>query len=95
MQTEEDGFKIPQGTAHCNQKRLEADERRKIVDRILKRDLDPLDYLIEVVKVRHKLSPYGLTDQEGKAFLLYLVNRDPKKSTLLFVARKLAKELRE
>ncbi len=53
VEVNEDGFKIPQGTAHHSQKRLEADERRKLVDTILKRDLDLSDYLVNVMKVSH------------------------------------------
>ncbi len=49
VEVDEDGFKIAQATAHRSQKRLEADQRRKLVDIILKRDLDPLDYLVNVV----------------------------------------------
>ncbi len=41
----------------------------------------------------HKLSPYGLSDKEWRAYLLYLVDKDHKKSTLAQVARKLVKEL--
>ncbi len=51
VEVDEDCFKIAQGTTHQNQKRLEADERRKLVDTILKRDLDPSDYLVNVVNV--------------------------------------------
>lgn len=60
-------------------KRLEADECRKIVDTILKRDLDASDFLDNNVKVSHELSTYGFSDREWGAYLLYLVNMDPKK----------------
>ncbi len=56
----DDGFKIRQGTTHRSQKKLEAAECQKIVDRVLKRELDPSDYLVNVVKESHKLSPYDL-----------------------------------
>ncbi len=46
-----------------------------------------------MVKVSYKLSPYGLSDKEWRAYLLYFVNKDPQKSTLAEVARKLMKEL--
>ncbi len=94
VQVDDDGFRMPQGMAHHNQKKLEAHKHRKIVERILKRDLDPLDYLIDIVKLRHKLSPYGLSNQVWRAYLLYLANTDPKKSTLPQVARKLVNELK-
>lgn len=93
VEIDDDGFKIPQGTAHHSQKKLVAAECRKVIDRVLKMDLNPSDYLVNNVKVRHKLSPYGLSDQEWRCYLLHLVNQDPKKLTLPQVARKLVKEL--
>ncbi len=36
VELDDDGFKIPQGTAHRNKKKLAADERRKIVDRVFR-----------------------------------------------------------
>ncbi len=64
VELNDDGFKFPQGTAYRVKKKLKADERRKIVDRLLKRELDPSGYLVNIVKVRHKLLPYGLSEQE-------------------------------
>ncbi len=57
LKTEVDdtGFKIPQGIALHNKKKLDTEEHRKIVDRILARDLDPSSILVDVVKVRHEL----------------------------------------
>ncbi len=72
---------------------MEAEECRKLVDMILKRDLDPSDYLVNIVKVSHELSPYGLSDREWRAYLLYVVNKEPKKSTLGQISRKLVKEM--
>ncbi len=57
VKLDEDGFKIPQGMTHRNRKKLEADERLKIVDRVLKRELNPSDYLVDIVKLRQKLRP--------------------------------------
>ncbi len=62
-----------------SQKKLEAAECQKVVDRVLKRELDPLDYLVNIVKVRHELLPEGLSDEEWRCYLLYLMNQDPKK----------------
>ncbi len=94
VELEEDGFKIPPGTAHHTKKKLEADEHLKIVERILQRDLDPTSgYLVDIVKVRHELSPYGLSDREWRCYLLYLVNQDPKKLILPQLASRLVKEL--
>ncbi len=70
VEVDEDGFKIPHATVYCSQKRLEADKCRKLVDTILKRDLDPSDYIVNVVKVSHELSPYGISDKEWRASLL-------------------------
>ncbi len=36
VKVNEDGFKIPHGTVHWNQKRLEADDCRRLVEMILK-----------------------------------------------------------
>ncbi len=84
---------IPQGSANQNRKKLEAAECQKVVDRVLKRELDQSDYLVNIVKMRHKLSPYGLSDIEWRYYLLHLVKLNPKKSTLPQIARKLVKEL--
>ncbi len=48
VEVDYDGFKIRQGAAHCNWKKLETAEHQKIVDRVLKRDLDPSDNLVDV-----------------------------------------------
>ncbi len=58
-ETHDEGFQIPQGTVHQNKKKLEADELRKIVNHILDRELDPSGILVDEVKVRHELKPYG------------------------------------
>ncbi len=76
-----DGFKISQGIAHRKKKKLEADE------------LDPSGYLVDMVKVRQELSPYGLSDKEWRCYLLHLVNTDRKNATLPQIAMKLVKEL--
>ncbi len=52
VEIDDNGFKIPQGTAHHSQKKLEAAECCKIVDRVLKRELDSSEYLVNIVKVR-------------------------------------------
>ncbi len=62
VETDDEGFKIPQGVAHRNMKKLEADECQKVVKRILDRELDPSGILVDEVKVRHELKPYGLND---------------------------------
>ncbi len=41
VEIDDKGFKIQQGTSHRNQKKLEADDRRKIIVCILARYLDP------------------------------------------------------
>ncbi len=92
-ETDDEGFKIPQGTAHRNKKKLEADERRKIVDRILDREIDPSGILVDEVKVRHDLKPYGLNDKEWRCYLIFLKNKSTKNTTLAQVARKLVMEL--
>ncbi len=78
VELDDDGFKIPQGTAHRKKKKIEADEHRKIVERVLQRKLDPSSYLVDIVKVRHKLLPYVFSDREWRCYLLYLVNQYPK-----------------
>ncbi len=93
VELDEDGFKIPQVIDHRSKKKLEADERRKVVERVLKRELHPSGYLVDMVKVRHELSPYSLSDKEWRCYLLHLVNTDRKNATLPQIARKLVKEL--
>ncbi len=86
-------FKIPQGIQHRLRKKLESNERILIIKRILDMDIDPSGVLIDVVNVRHKLTPYGLSDREWRCYLLYLINRGKKYATLAEVARKLVMEL--
>ncbi len=88
-ETDDEGFKIPQGAANCNKKKLEADKRRKIVGHILDRELDPSGILVDEVKVRHKLKPYGLNDKEWRCYLIFLKNKGTKNTTSAQVARKL------
>ncbi len=88
-----EGFKIPQGIAHRNKKKLEADDHRKIVERILDRELDPSGILIDEVKVKHELKPYGLNEKEWRCYLIHLKNAGHKNATLAQVARKLVMEL--
>ncbi len=93
VKLDEVGSKIPQGIAHSNKKKLEADELRKVVKTVLKRELDPFRYLVDMVKVRHELTPYSLSYKEWRCYLLHLVNTDRKNATLPQIARKLVKEL--
>ncbi len=72
---DDEGFKIPQGIAHRKKKKLDADERRKIIARILARELDPSGLLMDMVKIRHELKPYGLMENEGRCYLVYLKNQ--------------------
>ncbi len=85
----DDGFKIPLGTQHHLRKKLESAECVMIIKRILDRDLDPSGVLIDVVKVRHKLTPYGFCDREWRCYFLYLMHRGQIYTTLAQVARKL------
>ncbi len=64
-------FKIPQGIAHHKKKKLDDDEHSKIVSRILARELDPSGLLMDTVKIRHELKPYGLTENEWRCFLIH------------------------
>ncbi len=93
VEIDDEGFKIPQAAAHRNMNKLEADERRKIVEWILNRELDPSGILVDEVKVRHKLKPYGLNDKVWRCFLIYFKNKDYKTATLAQVVRKLVMEL--
>ncbi len=89
VEIDDDGFKIPQGTQHRLRKKLESAECLMIVQRILDKDLDPSGVLIDVVKVRHKLKSYGLSDREWRCYLLY----HQRYATLAPIARKLIMEL--
>ncbi len=44
-------------------------------------------------KVRHKLKPYRLTENEWRCYLIYLKNEERKEITLSQMARKLVMEL--
>ncbi len=92
-EVDDKGFKIPQGIAHRNKKKLEADDRRKIVERILDRKLDPSGILADEVKVRQEIKPYGLNEKEWRCYLIHLKNTGHKNATLAQVARKLVMEL--
>ncbi len=87
VEIDDEEFKIPQGIAHRNQKKLDADEHCKILARVLARDLVPFGQLIDTVKVRHELKPYGLSDSEWCIYLCHHVNIDRKNVTLAQVAR--------
>ncbi len=78
VEIDDEGFKIPQGTTHRNNKKLEADEHQKVVERILDRELDPSGILVDEVKVRHELKPYGLNDKEWRYHLIFLKNKGQK-----------------
>ncbi len=93
VELDEDSFKIQQGIFHRNKKKLEADKRHKIVKCILHRDHDPSGCLVDIVKVRHEHTPYGLSEKEWRCYLLYLMNIDHKHVTLPQVYRKLVMEL--
>ncbi len=93
VEVDDDGFKIPQGAVHQNRKKLEAAEHQKVVDRVLKRELDPTENLINLVHVTYEITPYGLSENEWRYYLLFLVNKDPKKLNLPLTAKRLVKEM--
>ncbi len=78
----DEGFKIPQGIAHRKKKKLDADERHKIIARILARELYPSGLLMDMVKIRHELKPYCLMENEWRCYLVYLKNQEHKEITL-------------
>ncbi len=91
---DDEGFRIPQGIAHRRKKKLDADARRKIVAHILARDLDPSGMLVDEVRVRHKLKPYGLNENEWRIYLLHLTSSNSyTNATLAQISRKLVTEL--
>ncbi len=57
---DDEGFKILEGTAHHNKKKLKADECRKIVDCILDRELDQSGILVDKVIVQENYFNFGL-----------------------------------
>ncbi len=65
---------------------------RKNCQTDLKMDFDPSNVLVDKVKVRHNLKPYGLNDKEWRCYLMYLNNEDRKNATLVTIARKLVME---
>ncbi len=76
MEIDDEGFKIPQGIVHHKKKKLDADKHRKIVKRILARELDPSGLVMDTEKIRHE--PYGLSENEWRCFLIYLNNSEHK-----------------
>ncbi len=93
VKIDDKGFKIPQGIAYHKKKKLDADERRKIIARTLARELDPSGLLMDTVKIRHELKPYSLTENEWRCYLVYVKNQERKEITLAQTARKLVMEL--
>ncbi len=90
----DEGFKIPQGTAHRKKKKLDAETRRRIVSLILAKELDPFSMLIDIVKVRYELKPYGLNENEWRSYLLNLKSSSSHRNAILAqIARKLVKDL--
>ncbi len=47
VKIDDEGFKIPQGIAHHKKKKLDVEERRKIVSRIQSTELDPSGLLMD------------------------------------------------
>ncbi len=66
VKTDDEGFKIHQGIGHQRKKKLDADERRKIVNYILARELNPSGLQLDMVKIRNELKPYGLNENEWR-----------------------------
>ncbi len=93
VKIDDEVFKIPQGIAHCKKKKLDTDEHRKIIAHILARKLDPSGLLMDTVKIRHELKPYGLIENEWRCYLVYLKKQERKEITLAQTARKLVMEL--
>ncbi len=92
VKIDDEGFKIPQGISHRKKKKLDADEHRKISSRIQSRELDPSGLLMDTIKIRHELKPYGLTENEWRCYLIYLKNVECKEITLAQMAAKLVME---
>ncbi len=76
VKIDDEGFKIPQGIAHCKKKKLDANECRKIVSHIQTRELDPSGLLMDTIKIRHELKPFGLMENEWRCYLIYLKNAE-------------------
>ncbi len=93
VEIDDKGLQILQGTSHHNKKKLEADSHRKIIAHILARDLDPSGHLIDMVKIRHELKPYGLNQNEWRCFVIHHKNIDRKNVTLAQISRPLVMEL--
>ncbi len=93
VKIDDEGFKITQGITHRKKKKLDAHERRKIVSRIQSRELDPSGLLMDTIKIRHEVKPYGLKENEWRCYLIYLKNEEHKEITLSQMARKLIMEL--
>ncbi len=72
---------------------MDTDERRKIVSRIQSRELDPHGLLMDTIKIRHELKPYGQTENDWRCYLIYLKNAEHKGITLAQMATKLVMEL--
>ncbi len=48
---------------------------------------------MDMIKIRHEIKPYGLTENEWICYLIYLKNAERKEITLVQIARKLVMEL--
>ncbi len=90
VEVDDEGFKIPQGITDHKKKKHATDARRNIVTRILARDLDPSVMLVDEVRVRHELNPYGLNENEWRVYLLHLTSSSSYKNA---TSRKLVMEL--
>ncbi len=89
----DEGFKIRQGIAHHKKKKLDYDERHKIIICIQSRELAPSGLLMDTIKIKHELKPYDLTENDWRCYLIYLKNEEHRKITLSQMARKLVMEL--
>ncbi len=46
-----------------------------------------MENFVNLVQVTHEITPYGLSENEWRYYLLFLVNKDSKKLNLPLVAR--------
>ncbi len=84
VKIDDEGFKIPQGIAHRKKKKLDPDERHKIVSCIQSRELDLSGLLMDMIKIRHELKPYGPTENEWIRGVMLIQTRSIHKLVLCF-----------
>ncbi len=87
VKVDDDSFKIPQGRARHQKKVIASAEYKEYIARVLGKELDPENNLLEEMLMTHVITPHGLSEKEWRCYLLHLVNKVQTKSDLATIQK--------